>query len=208
MATLSHDNCLYKVYSDSSGYKGGIGASTVLYKRNHVIKSLRYYLSTDKQHTVYEAEGVGVSMGLHMLIGLNRRLNDAVIIGSDSQALIKATENQCPHVGHHILDEIHNAAEKLHAKQDRLFNHEEHAQAVREGENWNGCTRGVIDLRLIWVPGHHDFAPNEFADKEAKKAAKGDTSEIKHLPSYLRKCLPYSVTALRCRTPKLFGVEL
>jgi ribonuclease HI len=135
-------------------------------------------------------------MGLHMLIGLNRKLNDAVIIGSDSQALIKATENQHPHMGHHILDEIHNAAEKLHAKQDKLFNREEHAQAVREGEKWNGHTRGVIDLHLIWVPGHHDFATNELADEEAKKAAKGDSSEIKLLPFYLRNGLPYSITAL------------
>jgi ribonuclease HI len=136
-------------------------------------------------------------MGLHLLIGLNRRLNSAVIIGSDSQALIKATENQRPHAGHHILDEIHNAAEKLHAKQDRLFNREEHTQVVREGESWNGHMRGVIDLHLIWVPGHHDFAPNEYADEEAKKAAKGDSSEIKHLPSFLRKSLPYSIIALR-----------
>jgi hypothetical protein len=45
MAMLSHDNCLYKVYSDGSGFEGGIGASAVLYKRNHVIKSLRYYLA-------------------------------------------------------------------------------------------------------------------------------------------------------------------
>src|SRR6202050_376965 len=56
--------------------------------------------------------------------------------GSDRQALIKATENQCLYAGHYILDEIHNAAEKLQAKQDGLFNWEEQAQLTREGEAW------------------------------------------------------------------------
>src|ERR1700734_1731428 len=47
-----------------------------------------------------KAEGVGVLMGLHLLNSLNRRLNGAVIMGSDSQALIKATKNWSPHAGH------------------------------------------------------------------------------------------------------------
>src|ERR1700677_2272967 len=108
-----------------------------------------------------KAEGVGASMGLHLLNSLNRRLNGGVIMGSDSQALIKATKNQCLHAGHYILDEIYNTAEKLQTKQDRLFNWEEWAQATREWEAWMGLMKGVIDLHLIWVPGHHDFAPNE-----------------------------------------------
>jgi len=197
MASISHINYRYKIYSDGSGYEGGIGASAVLYKGENVVKVLRHYLGTDKCHTVYEAEGVGVAMGLHLLNGLNRKLTDVVILGTDSQALIKATENQRPHAGHFILDEIHNAAEKLQAKQDGLFNREERAQATRAGEAWKGRTKGVIDLRLIWVPGHHDFTPNEKADEEAKKAAKGDSSDAKLLPSFLRKSLPLSISAIR-----------
>jgi hypothetical protein len=161
MANLAHLGCEYKIYSDGSGYEGGVGASAILYKGERVVKTLRYYLGTDKCHTVYEAEGIGISMGLHLLTNLNRKINSAVIMGSDSQALIRATENQCPHAGHYILDEIHDAAEKLHAKQDGLYNRQERLQAVREGEVWNGRKKGVIDLCLIWVPGHHNFAPNK-----------------------------------------------
>jgi len=73
-------------------------------------------------------------MGLHLLNSLNRRLNGMVIMELDSQALIKATENQCLHAGHYILDEIHNAAEKLQAKQDGLLNREDWAQVTRKGE--------------------------------------------------------------------------
>src|ERR1700677_5235976 len=57
MVTISHINYLYKIYSDGSGYKGGISASAVLYKGDNAIKILRYYLSTDKCHTVYEGRG-------------------------------------------------------------------------------------------------------------------------------------------------------
>ena len=106
-------------------------------------------------------------MGLHLLNSLK------VIMGSDSQALIKATENQCLHAGHYILDEIHNTAKKLQAKQDGLFNREEWAQVTREGEAWKGHTKGVINLCLIWVPGHHGFASNKHADEEVKKATQG-----------------------------------
>ena len=72
MASISHSNYRYKIYSDGSGYEGGIGASVVLYKGENVVKVLRHYLGSDKCHTVYEAEGVGVAMGLHLLNGLNR----------------------------------------------------------------------------------------------------------------------------------------
>ena len=44
MATLAHINSKYKVYSDGSGFEGGIGASAVLYKGPNVVKMLRYYL--------------------------------------------------------------------------------------------------------------------------------------------------------------------
>ena len=56
--------------------------------------------------------------------------------------------------------------------------------------------KSIIDLCLIWVPGHHGFAPNEHADEEVKKATQGDSSDPKHLPLYLRKGLPHSITAL------------
>jgi len=60
------------------GIEGGIGALAVLYKGENVVKVLRHYLGSDKCHTVYEAEGVGVAMGLHLLNGLNRKLTGAV----------------------------------------------------------------------------------------------------------------------------------
>ncbi|RDX45387.1 hypothetical protein OH76DRAFT_1326847, partial [Lentinus brumalis] len=50
---------------------------------------------------------------------------------------------------------------------------------------------------LRWVPGHMEVHGNELADEEAKKAAKGDSSNSASLPAKLRKSLPCSVTAAR-----------
>ena len=82
------------VYSDGSGFEGGIGASAILYLKDQHIKMLRYYLRTDQEHTVYEAKGVGLVMGLHLLSSLNSKFTHPTIIGSDSQAVIRALDNQ------------------------------------------------------------------------------------------------------------------
>ena len=85
------------------GYEGEIGASVILYRGENVIKTLRYYLGMDKCHTVYGAEGVGVSMDLHLLTSLGNKVGDMVIMGMDSQALIKATKNQHTHTQNTIF---------------------------------------------------------------------------------------------------------
>ena len=113
-----------------------------------------------------------------------------------STAYSPTLSNQKSHPGQYILDAIHHSAERLHAKQDQLINREERQRAIDEGENWTGRKRGVIDLQIHWVPGHCNFEPNERADKEAKKAAQGDSSDAKSLPALLRKRLPLSVSAL------------
>jgi ribonuclease HI len=160
-----------------------------------LVKVLRAYLSSSLEQMVYEAEGIGLVMGLYLLNGLNCQLTQTTMLGTDNQAVIKALRNQKSHAGQYILDAIHNLAEQLNAKQDQLINWEDRNQALKAGINWVGRKCGVIDLQ-IHVPGHSDFEPNEKADKEAKKAAKGDSSNIKLLPSLLRKCLPLSVSAL------------
>jgi hypothetical protein len=84
---------------DGSGFKGGIGASALLYIEDHLVKTLHCYLGMEQEHTVYEAEGVGLTMALHMLKGLNCWFNHPVVLGSNSQALIKGLNNQCSHAG-------------------------------------------------------------------------------------------------------------
>lgn len=160
--------------------------------------TLQYHLGPTTHHTVYEAEIVGLTLGLHLLSKIGRPLHSLTAIGSDSQATIRALNNQRPHPAHYLLDHVHSAAERLHMKQDRLINAAERRSAVRKGRPWSARTRKVIDLQIHWTPGHVDFGPNERADEIAKSAAQGTSSAPDLLPAFLRrKPLPASIPALR-----------
>lgn len=153
---------------------------------------------TDSEHTVYEGEIVGLTLALHLLTKLGSQFHAPIIVGTDSQAVIKALNNQRPHPAHYLLDEVHNAAEKLHARQHKLRNAAAYKEARHNGETWSDRTRNVIDLQIHWTPGHVGFEPNERADEIAKQAAQGVSSDSKLLPVYLRKHpLPQSIPALR-----------
>ncbi|KAF5384346.1 hypothetical protein D9615_003173 [Tricholomella constricta] len=186
------------VYCDGSGFEGGVGASAVLYVNGIEKASLKYHLGPIAKHTVYEAEIVGVTLALHLLTSTARSLPDITAIGSDSQATIKALRNQKSHPAHYLLDRVHTAAEKLHAKQDRIARADERRATLRRGNKWTDRTRRVINLQVHWTPGHVDFGPNERADEIAKSAAQGASSPPQALPVYLRhKPLPTSIPALR-----------
>ena len=111
-----------RVYSDGSGFKGVIGASALPYINERLVKVLRTHLGSSLEHTVYEAEGVGLLMGLHLLNGPSCELTQTTVLGTDNQVVIKALGNQKLHTGQYILDAIHNSAERLNAKQDQLIN--------------------------------------------------------------------------------------
>ena len=110
------------VNSDRSGFEGGIGSSAILYIKDQLVKILKFYLSSEKEHTVYEAKGVGLAIGLHLLNNLNRRLIHSTILGTNSQAVIRALDNQHSHLGQYILDNILQSAKALHRKQDSPIN--------------------------------------------------------------------------------------
>ena len=122
-----------------------------------------------KEHTVYEVEGVGLILGLHLLNGLSCWLTNPTVMGTDSQAVIKALKNQHSHLGHYLLDAIHLSAKCLHVKQDSLINSNERHQTLADGHLWKGKNKGIVNLQLHWVPGYCDFGPNERANEEAKQ---------------------------------------
>ena len=129
-----------RIYSDGSGFEGGIGASALLYINDKLVRSLRCYLGTPNEHTIYEAKGVGLLMGLHLLNGLSRQLTLPTVLGSDSQAAIRALGNQRAHSGQYLLNAIHVAAERLHSKQDGLINRAERQHLINSGKSWAGNT--------------------------------------------------------------------
>ncbi|KNZ77262.1 hypothetical protein J132_05972, partial [Termitomyces sp. J132] len=184
------------VFCDGSGYEGGIGASAVLFVDEKEKSNLKYHLGSSTEHTVYEAKIVGICLGLHALQNLNRQLQGQTICGSDSQVMLKALNNQKPHLAHYLLDKVHSMAEHIHKKQDRLLNVPQRCTAIDMGTEWSPHTKEVILLQLHWSPGHKGFIPNKWADQLAKEAASGESSLQSVLPAFLhQKTLPISIPA-------------
>lgn len=163
-----------KIYTDGSAHHGKVGAAAVLTRRGKPDRVLRLCLGTTEQHTVPEAEMVGILLGVH-LIATEKRNRRSCAIGLDSQGAIQALRTELTNPGHHI------AAEAL-----RIATH------LRERTG-----NAKYSLTIRWTAGHVGITGNEKADKEAKRAADGRSSASSELPRYLRKKLKLSVSALR-----------
>jgi ribonuclease HI len=194
------------VYADGSGYKGGIGAAASLWVNGRKTKTLRFFLGKDSEHTVYEAEIIGVILGLQLLKSYSKRIKETVI-GIDNQAVIQALQNQKPKSGHYLLDKVHDMAEDFQMAEARKRKRGE--AGYRMG---GGITRNALggfewktrrfkkcsDLSIQWIPGHSGLRGNEEVDTEAKRAAEGFTSRSKDLPPFLRgKPLPLSASSAK-----------
>ncbi|KAG1782711.1 hypothetical protein EV702DRAFT_1192379 [Suillus placidus] len=115
-----------QVYSDSSGLDGKIGAVAILFRAGAHPRVLKYHLGTDKEHTLYEAETVSLTLAAK-LISTERHLSFPLSISIDNQAALKSSENTytmsgtmlCPHcpqvietVHHFLLECRHYRAER------------------------------------------------------------------------------------------------
>ena len=97
------------------------------------------------------------------------------MLGIDNQAAIKAFDSELRKPGHHLAREALRIAEQLRNR--------------RRG--------GKYKLTLRWAAGHEGIEGNEHADREAKDAAGGKSSNKMHLPFYLRKPLLINPAAIR-----------
>ncbi|KAJ3489883.1 hypothetical protein NLI96_g1810 [Meripilus lineatus] len=158
------------IYTDGSGYKGGIGAAAWAEGRNGEELWRWHHLGSGRDHTVFEGEVDGMILGLDLLASIPRVTKATILL--DNQAAIQATENQPAKPGQFLIDLFHTAFERLLAK------------------------RRTLKLHIAWVPGHEGVKGNEKGDGGAKKAAEGTSSPI---PSYLKRLnnLPRSAAAAR-----------
>jgi ribonuclease HI len=118
-------------------------------------------------------------------MSLKKAFQQPVVLGTDSQASIKALDNQKPHPAHYLIDRVHNATKKLHTVQHRIKKRKAYKRALQHGSPWTDKVRNTFDLQLVWTPGHLNFAPNEQADEIAKLAAQGSSSPPNLLPPHL-----------------------
>jgi ribonuclease HI len=150
------------IYTDGSGIDGHIGAAAELYLNSATHIQARFQLGLTTQHTVFEGELTGILMAINMLPSLPDALNlSNVIIRSDSQAAIRSTRLTKPTSASYLIDLIHDALA--------------HASTIHRH----------LSIELHWIPGHEGIPENESIDLQAKRAARGDTSNPSYVPERL-----------------------
>ncbi|KLO11694.1 hypothetical protein SCHPADRAFT_830666 [Schizopora paradoxa] len=109
----------------------------------------------------------------------------AATLGVDNQAALCLTEITKPRPGHHLVREVETLVQDVRKKRPNL------------------------QLLGHWTPGHSNIEGNEMGDVEAKRAARGQSSNPKHLPKAFRQRLPHSAAArkqaYRKRADKVAG---
>ena len=162
-----------KVYSDGSEINGKVGAAALLLRLGKPPRTLHYHLGSDATHNIQEAEMVGLLLGMH-LIKTETAGNASVALGTDNQAAIKTLQTNLIQPNQKI------------------------ALAVLETAASTQKRRGTYrySLTLRWTAGHSGIEGNEKADRAAKAAAGGTTSDKHLLPSLLRRELTSNPSAL------------
>ena len=165
-----------KIFTDGSSTDGKVGASAVLYVNDTKVATLRYHLGVASEHTVFEAELVGMIMAAHLISTIdNLPLPASIFV--DNQAAILAGERPTSKPGHYLSVNFRKIVQGVH---DRL-------------------NLSKNDISVRWIVGHRNIRGNEEADKEAKRAAtdKNSMSPVDQLPAILKARLPISTSALK-----------
>ena len=98
-------------------------------------------------------------------------------IGIDNQAVLQAFGGDLNKPAHHIAREILRQTNILSKPKKK--------------------NRKNQTLTLCWTAGHEGIEGNEKADKEAKRASEGHTTEKSILPRYLRRTLTLNPSAIK-----------
>ena len=163
-----------QVYADGSAINGKVGAAAILIRGSKPIRTLHLHLGPESEHTVHEAEIAGILLGLQ-LIKTEKKTNTSCLIGVDNQAALKALQSVSRSPGQHIAREATRLANQLQRRKGKP----------------------KYTLAIRWTAGHEGIAGNELADKEAKEAANGKTSDKHLLPSYLRNTLQVNPSTVK-----------
>jgi ribonuclease HI len=164
------------VYGDGLGFEGGVSSAVVMKTKDGEVKSRRVYLGTMEEHTVFEAELIGLILGLDLIRSVPHLCSATILI--NNQSAIHAVARPRPQPGQHLVHLFHRTLDALHRQR---------------------CT---LKLCIAWVPGHQDIEGNEAVNEEAKHTAQGDSSALSK-PLLPLHDLPISVTALKAARKKL-----
>ncbi|CDO75194.1 hypothetical protein BN946_scf184794.g1, partial [Trametes cinnabarina] len=162
------------VFTDGSGFAGGIGAAAFAKGRaqEHV---RRVNLGSEDEHIVFEGELAGMILALDVIESEPRVTRANILL--DNKAAIRAVSKRRPRPGQQLVELFHKRLRHLKAK------------------------RRSLAITVVWVPGHKGVAGNERADMEAKDASMGDETDLPPALQCLRH-LPKSQSALKAAYKK------
>ncbi|KAG2739807.1 hypothetical protein P692DRAFT_201729067, partial [Suillus brevipes Sb2] len=112
-----------------------------------VIGEKKFHLGNEEEHTVYEAEIIGMILAVQLLKEAGGE--GTMALGVDNQAAIRSTSSFHSQPGHYLVDKFHDDLRDLLPEADGR------------------------KLVIRWTPGHKGIAGNEAADEHAKRAARG-----------------------------------
>ncbi|ELU35889.1 RNase H domain-containing protein [Rhizoctonia solani AG-1 IA] len=150
---------------------GNVGAAAVLIREGKEEVVARKYVGSDREHEVYEAEVVGLILGLELL-ARERGAGEAIFF-IDNQAVLLTLK-----AGHT------NKLGYLYAHMD---------EGIRRAREANPG----VKLEARWIPGHKGVDGNKRADVEAKLAATPGNNTNTLLPGPLKKAIPVNPTAAK-----------
>jgi hypothetical protein len=90
-----------KVYSNGLKINGKVGTAALLLKPGQPAHTLQYHLGSDVEHTIQEAELVGLLLGAH-LIKTEAKGRTSFALGTDNQAAIKTLRTDLRQSGQKI----------------------------------------------------------------------------------------------------------
>lgn len=176
-ATRHHKNLRSDIiiYSDGSMVEGQVGAAAVMYRKGKK-KTLSYKLGGEGDHTVYEAELIGIYLGTHL--AKQEKNIGKLTFAVDNRAALVAPRKDKAGPGNHIVEATLDELKKIRKNNKK------------------------IEITYSWCPGHENIEGNEAADKHAKDAAGGNVNHEKDLPTYLRKRLKSNAAAIKRKGKK------
>jgi len=93
-----------QAFRDGSAINGKVGVAVILTRAGNPLRTLHLHLCPESEHTVHEAELVGILLGMH-LISMETHGSTAFALGVDNQAGIKASHSALRNPGHHLARE-------------------------------------------------------------------------------------------------------
>ena len=146
------------MYTDGSAQEGKVGAAAILTKDRQEISKVHYHLGKVDDHTVFEAELVGILLGLK-LIEKFKACNLTYVIGVDNQVAIKALVSKLNKPGYYLAMEVLREAEKMKRMASKKY-----------------------ELTIGWTAGHSGIKGNEAVVQRPREQQKDTQPRRQNFP--------------------------